>query len=325
MPVDLLNAIPPPPPKPRYQPLVLVLVAAVVGILLDRFWPLPLWAWWTAATCGLAIWLPAAWRARVAVGSFALLLGRGGHGRRVAPLPLVSVRRRRLGPLCAAQGPADLHRGRGGRIATRCCRPQPPDPMQMMPPGEGCAVRRRSGLAAQRRDVAAGLRPGNAVGDGEPPTSRPATALRCFGTLSAPDGPQNPGAVRPCRLPRGRSGAEPAPGRSAGVHLRCRNRLGLEPFAAARSGSLTRQSAAGAIPEPATGRIGRRRAAWACEKNSTPSGTRPFSPPARSMSFASPACTSAFWPARCSGSCGERPSRAAGPWRPLRRSRCSTR
>ena len=46
-----------PPPEPRYQPLVIVLTAAVAGILADRFWPLPLAAWWTLATAGLVVWI----------------------------------------------------------------------------------------------------------------------------------------------------------------------------------------------------------------------------------------------------------------------------
>ena len=42
--------------EPRYQPLVIVLTATVAGILADRFWPLPLAAWWTLAAAGLAAW-----------------------------------------------------------------------------------------------------------------------------------------------------------------------------------------------------------------------------------------------------------------------------
>ena len=57
MSAPLPNAVASSPPGPRYQPLVVVLTAAVAGILLDRFWPLPLGAWWALAVGGLAIWL----------------------------------------------------------------------------------------------------------------------------------------------------------------------------------------------------------------------------------------------------------------------------
>lgn len=43
-------------PKPRYQPCVIVLSAAVAGILADRLWPLPLAAWCILAVVGLVLW-----------------------------------------------------------------------------------------------------------------------------------------------------------------------------------------------------------------------------------------------------------------------------
>jgi competence protein ComEC len=41
---------------PRYQPLVIVLVAACTGIVADRYWPLPVWVWWGIAGAALAAW-----------------------------------------------------------------------------------------------------------------------------------------------------------------------------------------------------------------------------------------------------------------------------
>ena len=38
-----------------YQPLVLVLAAAAVGILLDWLWPLPPWTWAVSAAGGLTL------------------------------------------------------------------------------------------------------------------------------------------------------------------------------------------------------------------------------------------------------------------------------
>ena len=42
--------------EPPYQPLVVVLAAASLGIVADRFWPLPLGAWWAMAVGGLTAW-----------------------------------------------------------------------------------------------------------------------------------------------------------------------------------------------------------------------------------------------------------------------------
>ena len=74
MSVPSSSPVSPPPPKPRYQPLVIVLTAAVVGILLDRFGPLPLGAWCSIAMAGLAFWLALfLWR-RTRFAGFAVLL-----------------------------------------------------------------------------------------------------------------------------------------------------------------------------------------------------------------------------------------------------------
>ena len=62
------------PSSPRYQPLVIVLAAACVGIAADRSWPLPLAAWWlvTLGTCG--VWLVLWRRGRLHAAAAALLL-----------------------------------------------------------------------------------------------------------------------------------------------------------------------------------------------------------------------------------------------------------
>ncbi len=56
MPAPPLDAANKPAPGPRYHPLVIVLVAAAVGIIVDRHWPLRVEAWWTLAAGGLTAW-----------------------------------------------------------------------------------------------------------------------------------------------------------------------------------------------------------------------------------------------------------------------------
>ncbi len=41
---------------PRYQPLVIVLAAVCAGIVAERFYPMPVFACWTAAVVALAVW-----------------------------------------------------------------------------------------------------------------------------------------------------------------------------------------------------------------------------------------------------------------------------
>ena len=50
------NVVGSPPGRVRYQPLVIVLAAAAMGIVADRFRPLPLGAWWVLAVGALVIW-----------------------------------------------------------------------------------------------------------------------------------------------------------------------------------------------------------------------------------------------------------------------------
>lgn len=42
---------------PRYQPLMVVLVAACVGIVVDRYWPRPVGFWWAISGGGLLGWM----------------------------------------------------------------------------------------------------------------------------------------------------------------------------------------------------------------------------------------------------------------------------
>ena len=51
----------PRPVEPRYQPLVIVLVAVCVGIMADRFWPMAVGSWWAIAAGAWMAWM-VAWR-----------------------------------------------------------------------------------------------------------------------------------------------------------------------------------------------------------------------------------------------------------------------
>jgi competence protein ComEC len=58
---------------PHYHPLVIVLAAVAAGIVADRFWPLPLAAWWIVAVGAIAAWLAIWRRGRQIAAYFALL------------------------------------------------------------------------------------------------------------------------------------------------------------------------------------------------------------------------------------------------------------
>ena len=61
MPDELEQATPSMAAAPRYQPLVVVLVAVCGGMLLDRYLPIPTSLWWSVALVLLIAWL-SAWR-----------------------------------------------------------------------------------------------------------------------------------------------------------------------------------------------------------------------------------------------------------------------
>ena len=187
------NVVPPSSPPARYQPLVIVLAAAAAGILLDRFGPLRVWAWWMMAAGGLGCWL-LAWRRRTgSAGQPRLMLGHGCHGRRLASLPMVSPGQRRSGPLCASEAAADVRRGHRRADAPPLA-PPAFDPMQMLPPREGCRL--DVDVVAVRDG--ANWRPASGKATlevrGPPPEVHAGDRFRCFARLSAPAGPRNPGA-----------------------------------------------------------------------------------------------------------------------------------
>jgi competence protein ComEC len=184
----------PRPRRPRYQPLLIVLSAVVAGILADRFWPLPLAAWWALAATALLLW---------AAGSF----------RQPAPLLLAN-----LFLLVAVAATAGAWRhccwylfaaDDLGRFACRKAQPiavdalaiesprampaRPFDPLRAMRPREGARLAVK--LLALRNGAAWQPASGRATlfVAGEPPRVEAGDRIRCFVHFSAPEGPQNPG------------------------------------------------------------------------------------------------------------------------------------
>ena len=184
------------PAEPRYQPLVIVLAAAAAGILADRFRPLPLWAWWTMAVGGLAVWVtPLVGRRlpKLLLSNAALLLSVAAtmaawHHCRwylFAADDLGRYAHRKAQPICVEATAVRMPR----------TLPTPPvDPLRMMPPTEGSRL--DVDLAAIRDGSRWRPASGRAtlLVQGPPPQVRAGDRLRCFAHLSAPLGPQNPGA-----------------------------------------------------------------------------------------------------------------------------------
>ncbi len=194
------NAAPASPAAPRYHPLVIVLAAAAAGIFADDFRPLPLGTWWMLAVGGLAAWvaLRLAWQSRsnlprLLLSNLALLLAAAAtagvwhHCRwNLANCDDLGCYARRKGqPVCVEA------------TVVRAPRPLPTatfDPMQVISRGEGSrlevdltAIRDGS----QWRPISG--RTALTV-QGRPPPIHAGDRVCCFGRLTAPLGPQNPGA-----------------------------------------------------------------------------------------------------------------------------------
>lgn len=189
------------PSTSRRQPLVVILAAVTAGILADRFHPLPLSAWWATVAVGLALWMTlqllerrffdrAAWAA--VLGNFLVLAAIAAtagawHHCRWNLMTDDDLGRYALGdsrPICVEA------------VAVESPRRLPPaadDPMRTMPRSE--SSRLAVDLLALRNGAAWQPVSGRAtlLIAGSPPTIAPGDRLRCFGRLSAPEGPQNPG------------------------------------------------------------------------------------------------------------------------------------
>jgi len=196
------NTVPSPEPRPRYQPLVIVLVAVVGGVAVDRFWPLSLAAWWAIAVGGLTLWVvpplichrPCHDAVRwLFFGNVALLLS-------VAATAAAWHHCRWY--LFAADDLGRYTRDKGQPVyieaiaveAPRAVPTPAPDPMRTRPMGD-CS-RFAVDLAALRNGSTWQPVSGRTtlLVQGLPPKIAPGDRLRCFGRLDAPPSPRNPGA-----------------------------------------------------------------------------------------------------------------------------------
>ena len=75
----------------RYQPLLIVLVAACAGIVADSYRPLSFMTWFTTALAALGIWCLTGKTGVSSGGSRFDFIGNPVCGGRVAPLPMESV------------------------------------------------------------------------------------------------------------------------------------------------------------------------------------------------------------------------------------------
>ncbi len=177
---------------PRYQPLVIVLVAVCAGIVGDRFWPRPVLVWWAGAGGAWCVWL-GLWRwRRERAAAAALLLAvaataAGWHHCRwylFAENDLGYFTQAETQPVCVEA------------IALKSPRVVPApdfDPLRAIPRGDQArlnveltAVRdgtRWRSISGRSRLTIQGSLSGIEAGD----------RLRIFGQLSMPRGAQNPG------------------------------------------------------------------------------------------------------------------------------------
>jgi competence protein ComEC len=183
--------------EPPYQPLVVVLAAASLGIVADRFWPLPLGAWWAMAAGGLTAWAilarPALLGRRLHLTNATLLLAAAATAAAwhhccwylSADDDLGCFARRKAEPVCVEALAVKMPR----RLPTPAF-----DPLRMMPPNEGSRL--EVDLLAVRDG--ADWRPASGratlLVQGAPPEVRAGDRVRCFAKLSMPQGPQNPGS-----------------------------------------------------------------------------------------------------------------------------------
>jgi competence protein ComEC len=176
----------------RYQPLVIVLVAVCAGIVVDRFWPMPVGAWWVVAAGAWFVWLGVWWGSWERAASILLLLAVAATGASWHHCRWYLFGEDHLGCFARAEAkPVCLE-----AIALKSPRivpPPEPDPMRAIPLGqrarlELAVVSIRDGdfwraVSGRTRLEVYGSPPEVAVGD----------RLRIFGQLSLARGVQNPG------------------------------------------------------------------------------------------------------------------------------------
>ena len=178
----------------RYQPLVIVLVAACAGIVADRFRPLPVFAWWAVAGGALVVWLGLWRRGWQRAASIVLLLSVAATAASWHHCRWYLFDRDDLGyyardekrPVCVEA----IALG-----APRVIPAPQPDPMEVIPHGDRsrvelslCSIRdgvRWRAVSGRTRLYVDGHLSGVSAGD----------RLRIFGRLSRPRGVRNPGEL----------------------------------------------------------------------------------------------------------------------------------
>jgi len=178
---------------PKYQPLVIVLVAVAAGILADRYCPLPVFAWWAAAAAAWAAWLVlrrrgvSEWRASLALLLSVAATAAAWHHCRWHLFPADDL------GLFAGEDTEPVCVEAVALGAGRAVPPPEPDPLKAIPTGARTWLDLRVvGLRDRDRWRGASGRARLMVG-GQPPEVRYGDRLRVFAQLDAPQGPMNPG------------------------------------------------------------------------------------------------------------------------------------
>ncbi len=179
----------------RYQPLVIVLVGAGVGIVIDRFRPMPVFAWWAIAAVGLCAWLELRRRRWEPAAAMVLMLAIAATAaawhhcrwRLFAANDLVCYARANAQPVCVeaiALGSARL---------VPAPEPNKRNAMRAIPLGDRCRFDVK--LTGLRDGVAWRHASGRARLEvyGRLPAVEAGDRLRIFGRLSAPSAAYNPG------------------------------------------------------------------------------------------------------------------------------------
>ena len=177
---------------PRYQPLVIVLVAVCVGIVADRFWPLPLFAWWTAAAFGWGVWAVLRRRDFHAMAAVPLLLAVAATAGAWHHLRWSMFDRHDLGHFTAAETQPVCLEAIARKTPERVPAP-PPDPLRAMPLQDHGRLELDVVSIRDHGDwrPASGRTQLSSVG--YLPEVRPGDRVRIFAQLSAPGGVRNPG------------------------------------------------------------------------------------------------------------------------------------
>ncbi len=177
---------------PRYQPLVIVLAAVCTGIVAERFYPIPVFACWTAAVVALVVWFCLWRRHRERTAAVLLMLAVAATAaswhhcrwRLFAADELGRYARAEVQPVCVEAV---------ALTSARVVHTPKNDPMRAIPTSARSRVDLKlTGLRDGARWRKVSGRTTLHLYD-RPPDVRPGDRLRIFGQFSAPPVPHNPG------------------------------------------------------------------------------------------------------------------------------------